>query len=263
LGGLLGHLAADRPPHPPGVHPQALIDDESEIEEGAVVGPGAVVSRGARVGPRSVVYANAFIGARSRIGPDCVVHPNVTIMEDVRIGARVVIHPGAVIGSDGYGFVPRGGSQVKIPQVGDVEIGDDVEIGACATIDRATIACTRIGRGTKIGDLVHIAHNVQIGEDCLLLPTVGISGSTRIGNRVIFAGRAGCADQLTIGDGAVLGASTVAYKDVAPGSIVWGNPAREKATEMRIQSLLPRLPEMVREIRKLRRKSGAHGNDQE
>jgi len=250
---VLQRIGEEKRRQPAGVDPRAIIGDGVELASEVTIGAGAVVCKGAEIGSRAVIYSNAYIGFRSRIGEDSIIHPNVTIMEDVTIGKRAIIHGGTVIGCDGYGFVQHQGRQVKVPQVGEIVIGDDVEIGACATIDRATIGRTEIGNGTKIGDLVHIAHNVEIGEDVLLLPQSAISGSAKVGDRVIFAGRAACSGHLTIGEGAVLGAAAVTYKDVAPGAVLWGNPAHDKATEMRIQSILPKLPEMVKELRKLRR----------
>ena len=237
-----------------GVHPRAVVHETARIGEGAIVGAGAVVQEGASIGDRAVVYANAFIGQRSVIGADTTIYPNVVIREDVVVGDRVIIHCGTVIGSDGYGFVQHEGRHLKIPQVGGVEIGDDVEIGALATIDRATLDRTVIGRGTKIGDLCHIAHNCRIGEDVLLLPTVAVSGSVTIGDRAVLAGRSGTADNLTIGEGAVLGGTAVAFKDVPPGAQMWGNPAREMALEMRIQAVMRRLPEMQRDLRTVKKK---------
>lgn len=250
---VLDYVATVKRKHEVAIHPQAVVAKDAEIGSDVVIGAGAVVEAGAVVGDRAMIYANTYIGLRSRVGDDSIVHPNVTIMEDVTIGDRAIVHSGTVIGCDGYGFVPFEGRQVKVPQVGEVVIGDDVEIGACTTIDRGTISATEIARGTKIGDLVHIAHNVQIGEDVLLLPTVAVSGSTKVGDRAIFAGRAACAGHLTIGEGAVLGAATSVYKDVEPGAVLWGSPARDKATEMRVQSALSKLPEMMKEIREIRR----------
>ena len=241
----------------PGVDPRAAVDRRAALGAEVAIGPGAVVCRDAIVGDRVRIAANAYVGERSVVGEDSVLYPGVIVMEDVVVGRRVVIHPGAVLGADGYGFMQVEGRHVKVPQVGGVEVGDDVEIGALATIDRATIDQTVIGRGTKIGDLVHVAHNCRIGEDVLLFPTVSISGSCRIGDRVIFAGRAGCADNLEIGEGAILGGTAVAWKDVAAGARLWGNPAREKILEMRIQSALAKLPQMQRELRKLGKDLGS------
>ena len=254
FGLLLVRIAEQARAQAEGVDPRAVVHETARVGEGAIVGAGAVVQAGARIGDRTVVYANAFIGQRSVIGSDTTVYPNVIIREDVTVGDRVVIHGGTVIGSDGYGFVQHEGRHLKIPQVGGVEIGDDVEIGALTTIDRATLDQTVIGRGTKIGDLCHIAHNCRIGEDVLLLPTVAVSGSVTVGNRAVLAGRSGTADNVTIGEGAVLGGTAVAFKDVPPGAQMWGNPAREMALEMRIQAVMRRLPEMQRDLRAVKKK---------
>lgn len=254
FGLLLVKIAEKARAQAEGVHPRAVVHETARIGDGATVGACAVVQAGASIGDRAVVYANAFVGQRSVIGADTTLYPNVVIREDVVVGDRVIIHCGTVIGSDGYGFVQHEGRHLKIPQVGGVEIGDDVEIGSLATIDRATLDQTVIGRGTKIGDLCHIAHNCRIGEDVLLLPTVAVSGSVTIGDRAVLAGRAGTADNLTIGEGAVLGGTAVAFKDVPPGAQMWGNPAREMALEMRIQAAMRRLPEMQRDLRTVKKK---------
>jgi len=256
FGQLLTKIATEKRRQPPGIHPGAHVDESAEIGSDVTIGGGAVVREGAMIGDRSVLYANTYVGQRSVIGADTVLYPNVLILEDVTIGDRVLIHGGTVVGSDGYGFVQHEGQHIKIPQVGAVVIGDDVEIGALTTIDRATLDQTVIGRGTKIGDLCHIAHNCQIGENVLVLPTVAISGSVTVGDGAIFAGRSGCADNLTIGEGAVLGGTSVAFKDVPAGAQMWGNPARDKMQEMRIQGVLRHLPEMQRELRAVKKKLG-------
>ena len=254
FGQILLHIAAEKRRQPAGIHPTAVVAEHAELGEGVTIGAGAVVREGTTLGDRVVVYANAYIGQRSTVGADSVLHPGVTIMEDVSIGERVIIHGGTVIGSDGYGYLQHQGRHLKIPQIGDIEIGDDVEIGALVTIDRAALDTTIIGRGTKIGDLVHVGHNCEIGEDVLLLPTVAISGSVRVGDRVIFAGRAGASDNITIGEGAVLGGTSVAFKDVEPGAVMWGNPARTRMQQMRIQATLGSLPDMRRQLKDLQRR---------
>ncbi len=256
--GAVLRVVAERKRHQvPGVHSGAHVDETARIGEGVTVGPGAVVSEHASVGDGSVIYGGAFLGSRSTVGADCVLHPNVVVMEDVDIGDRVTIHGGSVIGADGYGFMQHEGRHLKVPQVGRVVIGDDVEIGALTTIDRATIDATVIGRGTKIGDLVHVGHNCRIGEDVLLLPTVAISGSVVVGDRAVFAGRSGCVDNIEIGADAVLAATAVAYKDVPVGARVWGNPARDQGQEKRMQVLLGRLPGMASDLRDIKKRLGA------
>lgn len=254
FGQLLAEIARFKRRQASGVQPGAHVDSSAEIGSQVTIGVGAVVAEGARIGDRSVLYPGAYVGARSIIGADCVLYPNVVVLEDVTIGARVLVHAGTVIGADGYGFVQHQGEHLKVPQVGAVEIGDDVEIGALTTIDRATLDCTVIGSGTKIGDLCHIAHNCQLGKNVLILPTVAISGSVTIGDGAVFAGRSGCADNLTIGEGAVLAGTAVAFRDVPAGAQMWGNPARDKRLEMRIQGLLGRLPEMYRDLKAVRSK---------
>ncbi len=258
---VLEWVANLKRPRRPGVHPTACVDPSARVGEEAVVGPGAIVAADAEIGDRSVLSANAFVGLRSKIGDDSVLHPNVVVMEDVTLGRRVVVHAGTVIGSDGYGYFQADGRHHKVPQVGEVIVGDDVEIGALATIDRATLDATEIGRGTKVGDLCHIAHNCRVGEDVLLFPTVSISGSVVVGDRAIFAGRAGCADNLKIGEDAVLGGTAVAFKDVPAGAALWGNPARDKTREMRIQALLGKLPEMRRDLRRLEKTMAESDHD--
>lgn len=256
FGQLLAKIALEKRKQPAGIHPGAHVDETATIGADVTIGAGAIIREGASIGDRSVLYANCYVGQRSVIGADTVLYPNVLILEDVTLGDRVLIHGGTVVGSDGYGFVQHDGQHLKIPQVGAVVIGHDVEIGALTTIDRATLDQTVIGNGTKIGDLCHIAHNCQIGNNVLVLPTVAISGSVTVGDGAIFAGRSGCADNLTIGEGAVLGGTSVAFKDVPAGAQMWGNPARDKMQEMRIQGVMRRLPEMQRDLRTLKKKAG-------
>jgi UDP-3-O-[3-hydroxymyristoyl] glucosamine N-acyltransferase len=256
FGRLLHRIAVEKRRQPTGLHPAATVDPSARLGRNVTIGAGAVIREEAEIGDRATIYANAYVGQRSRVGADSVLHPNVVVMEDVFIGERVVIHGGTVLGADGYGYIQHEGRHIKVPQVGEIRIGDDVEIGALTTIDRATLETTRIGRGTKIGDLVHIAHNCRVGEDALILPAVAISGSVTIGDRAVLAGRAGTADNLTVGEGAVLGGTSVAFKDVEPGEQMWGNPARPKLQEMRIQSTLRHLPEMRRDLRTVKRKLG-------
>jgi UDP-3-O-[3-hydroxymyristoyl] glucosamine N-acyltransferase len=254
FGQILAWIARERRRQPAGVHPTAVVDERACIGEKVTIGAGVVVREDAQIGDRSVLYPNVYVGQGSRLGEDVVLYPNVVIMEDIHLGDRVVIHGGTVVGAEGYGYVQHEGRHIKVPQIGEIFVGDDVEIGALATIDRATIGRTTIGRGTKIGDLVHIAHNCTVGEDVLLLPSVALSGSVTIGDHAVLAGRAGTSDNITIGEGAMLGGTSVAFKDVPPGATMWGNPARDKALQMRIEAVLSRLPEMQRELRALKKK---------
>jgi len=208
-----------------GVTPGAHVHPSARLENGVTVDPGAVIGPGAEIGSGTVIGAGAVIGAKVRIGRDCAIGPNATIMHAL-IGDRVIIHPGCAIGQDGFGYVrgPRGAH--KVPQVGRVIIQDDVEIGANSGVDRGAIRDTVIGEGSKIDNLVQIAHNVSIGRHCLLAGQVGISGSTTLEDGVIMGGQVGVADHLTIGAGAMFGAKAGVFTDVPPGARWSGYPAR-------------------------------------
>jgi UDP-3-O-[3-hydroxymyristoyl] glucosamine N-acyltransferase len=207
------------------------------------------------IGDRVVLYPGVFIGACSSIGDDTVLYANVTIYDHVTIGRQVIIHAGAVIGADGFGYVPGpGGQHQKIPQVGGVHVEDEVEIGANVCIDRATLGETRIRRGTKIDNLVHIAHNVEVGEDNLLLAQVGISGSCRLGTHVTLAGQAGLIDHVEIGDHATVIAQAGIAKDVEPRATMAGSIAMPHHLWRRVQAATPRLPELLRTVAALERR---------
>ncbi len=211
------------------IHPTAIIDVRATLGTGVRIGPYVVIGRDARIGARSVVHASSVLMDRVVLGEDCVIHAHVTVREDCVLGHRVVVQPGAVIGGDGYGFVMHEGHHHKIPQLGNVIVADDVEIGANATIDRGRVTATGIGRGTKIDNLVMVAHNVQVGEDCLLVSQTGISGSTKIGDRVVLAGQVGVTGHLEIcSDVTVLGKSVVAKHVLHPGTYA-GIPIRPVA----------------------------------
>jgi len=239
----------------PAVRPAAGISGLASIDPGAAVGPGvsiapfAVVGAGATIGARTIVHAHAVIEAGARIGDDCEIHAHVSIREGVVIGRRVIIQNGAVIGSDGFGFARRqDGSHEKIPQVGRVVIDDDVEIGANAAIDRPAVGDTRIGAGTKIDNLVQVAHGVQLGRNVLLAAQSGIAGSTTLGDGVIMAGQSGATGHITLGAGAIVGAKSAVTKDVAPASHVAGVPAVDVAEWREATVLVRRLPELRRAV---------------
>jgi UDP-3-O-[3-hydroxymyristoyl] glucosamine N-acyltransferase len=235
----------------PGVHASACISPEARVHAEAYVGPGAMIEARAEIGARSEVHAHAYVGEDVAIGEDTVIHPNVTLYAGTRIGNRVRIHAGAVLGSDGFGF-PRAedGSLCKVPQVGIVEVDDDVEIGANCTIDRATLEATRIGRGTKIDNLVQIGHNARIGTDCCIMGQVGISGSVRVGSFATLCGQVGIADGVELAERVVVGAQSGVPHDLTEG--VWlGTPAR-LATEMRrIFPAMAKLPQLRLELQAL------------
>jgi UDP-3-O-[3-hydroxymyristoyl] glucosamine N-acyltransferase len=237
-----------------GVHPSAVVAPDATIASDASIGPLVAIGSGACVGPRSIVHAGCCLGAHARIGADVVLYPSVVVREECELGDRVIVHPGAVIGSDGFGFVRDGDIYRKLPQVGNVVIEEDVEIGANVTIDRATTGTTRIGAGSKIDNLVQIAHNVQIGRNCILVAQVGISGSTSVGDHVVLAGQVGVVGHIEIGAGAMVGAKSGVSKSIKPGERVFGYPAMPVTQAKRVEASLRQLPELLRTVRHLERR---------
>jgi UDP-3-O-[3-hydroxymyristoyl] glucosamine N-acyltransferase len=239
----------------PGIHPTCAIGAGARIGDGAYLGPHVVIGDRATIGARAQIHAHVVVEEDVEIGPESILHSRVTICHGCSLGARVVIQSGAVIGSDGFGYAQDAHRRhVPIPQVGRVVVGDDVQIGANATVDRAMLGATRIGRGTKIDNLVQIAHNVEIGEDCALAAAVFIAGSTRIGNRVLIAGWVGINDHIEIGDDSVVMGDTGVSRSLPPGSIVAGHPAQPSIAQRRSEASYRRLPEMVKQIRDLERR---------
>jgi len=240
-----------KPYLPTGVSKKALIGKGSKLGRDISIHPYVVLEEGVRLGDRVVLFPGVYIGKDSEIGDDCLVYPNVTIREGVIIGKRVIIHSGTVIGSDGFGFVEEGGIHHKIPQVGGVVIEDDVEIGANCAIDRATIGTTIIKKGTKIDNLVHIAHNVRIGENSIIVAQVGIAGSVEVGKHVILAGQVGIIDHIRIGDNVtVIGQSGVTH-DVEPNQVVSGTVAIPHKDWLKAQAIFVRLPELKKKVMEL------------
>ena len=234
-----------------GVHPLALVAPSAKLGREVAVGPFVVVGDDAVIGDRTVLHAHVFVGPEVRVGSDCEFWPGVVIRERCRLGNRVIIHPNCTIGADGFGYQYVGGRHVKIPQIGTVEIEDDVEIGANSTIDRAKFGATRIGRGTKIDNLVQVAHNVRVGPNCIIVAQCGIAGSTRLGQGVVLGGKAGLRDHITLGDGAQAAGCACISKDVPAGKTMIGNPAVEHEQFIRERAKVRRLPEMAEQLRAL------------
>jgi UDP-3-O-[3-hydroxymyristoyl] glucosamine N-acyltransferase len=248
-------LLVEREEHrPSGIDPSAHVAPTASLGSGVGIGPHAVVLDRAEIGDRSVIHPGAYIGARVRIGCDCVVQANAVIKSPTVLGDRVVVHAGSIIGTDGFGFAREGAEQLKVPQLGNVVVEDDVEIGANVCIARATVGTTRIGRGTKIDNLVQIAHNVVIGDGSIVVAQVGICGSAEIGKRVVLAGQAGIGGHLEIGDDAVVGAQAGVTKSVPPGEQVSGYPARKHALSKRLNACIQALPALLGKVRELEKR---------
>ncbi len=241
---------SSKKPFEKGVHSAAFVSEDAMLGTDVFVGPNAVVSRNTSVGEGSFIGANCFIGENTSIGSKCVVYPNVTILRDCKIGDRVIIHSGAVIGSDGFGYLRVKGEVIKIPQTGKVIIEDDVEIGANSTVDRAMLDETVIGKGTKIDNLVQVAHNVIIGEKCLIASQTGISGSAEVGSGVMMAGQVGIADHAKIGKNAVILAKSGVSGNVPEGAVYLWIPATDASKAKRIIASLKFLPQMAKKLRK-------------
>ena len=256
-------LFAPAASHPEGIDLHAVISPDADLGEDVVIGAGCIIEEGARIGRGSVLYPLCYVGRNVQIGEQCVLYPNVTLMHGVRLGNRVIVHPGAVIGADGFGYVTVDGVHRKVPHIGTVEIGDDVEIGANVCIDRAKTGVTRIGSGTKIDNLVHVGHNVQVGEGCLLVAQVGIAGSTRLGRYVVLAGQVGVADHVTIGDGAMVAAQSGVAGDLQGGQRYFGSPARQHSKQLRLMAYMDRLPEIFDRVKELERKLGLSAEEKD
>ena len=244
-------VAEERYKRPAGIHPTAIISKEAAVGKGVSLGAYVVIDDHANIGNNVIIYPNTFIGKESHIGDDSVIYANVSVRENVIVGKRAIIHCNSVIGDDGFGYLQVKGKHKKIPQIGTVEIGDDVEIGAMVTICRAALDKTIIGNGVKIDNHSHIAHNVTIGDNTMLIAYAKIAGSTKIGKNVMIAEDVGITDHVTIGDNCIIGGGSNVYKSLEPGAIVWGSPAKSINEEKRIQVLIKKLPEMYNAIKKL------------
>jgi UDP-3-O-[3-hydroxymyristoyl] glucosamine N-acyltransferase len=249
---IVRHLRG-RPPAPVGViHPSAVVHHTVKVGDGVTVGPFAVVGEGSVVGPGTVLHAGVVVGRDCRVGAGVVLHPRVVVYDDCVLGDRVIVHANAVIGADGFGYRTQDGRHVKVPQLGWVEVGDDVEIGAGTTIDRGTFGATRIGAGTKIDNLVMVGHNCQIGRHNILAAQAGVAGSCSTGDYVVMGGQVGIADHVHIGDRAMIAAKSGVVGDVAANTRLVGYPARPESLGKRVMVTLDHLPEMRRDIRRVK-----------
>ncbi|TAK97837.1 MAG: UDP-3-O-(3-hydroxymyristoyl)glucosamine N-acyltransferase [Verrucomicrobia bacterium] len=244
------------PKFPAGIHPTATVASDAQVDPTAHVGPHCVVGARSKIGARTALTAGVCVAGDCKIGEDVVLFPNVTIYARTEIGHRVRVHAGTVIGSDGFGYVFDDGAHRKVPQVGNVILGDDVELGANVAIDRGALGPTVIGKGTKIDNLVQIAHNVRIGENCLIISQVGIAGSTKIGSYSILAGQAGLAGHLKLGNKVTVAAQAGVMNDIPDGETWLGSPAQPDREMKRQFVAMRRLPELVKRVNELERKLG-------
>ena len=253
-----------------GIDPRSCIDPAARVADGVRIGPFVTVSAGAEIGPGCVLYPGVYVGPNCRLGQDCTLYSNVSLYDGTILGNRVTVHAGSSIGQDGFGYATHGGRHEKIPQAGWVELEDDVEIGACCAIDRATMGPTVIGAGTKFSNLVAIGHGTKLGKHCLMVAQSGIAGSTTVGNYCVFAGQAGVVGHIRIGDAARIGAQAGVTNDVPAGQEVLGAPAIPLAEARRAMMSFSRLPQLRTAVRKLtaelnalKRRLGQAGGDLE
>ena len=234
------------PGPPTGIHSSAIISEKAEVHPEACIGAHVIIADGAKIGARTVLHGNNYVDEDCEIGEDCAIFHNVTLYPRTKMGNRVRVHAGTIIGSDGFGYVQEGGRHLKVPQIGNVEIEDDAEIGANVTIDRGALGPTHIGKGTKVDNLVQIAHNVSTGENCLVVAQAGIAGSTKLGNSVILAGQVGLAGHLRIGNNVTIAAQSGVMRDINDGEKWWGTPGQPDKQMKRQLLALQKLPELLR-----------------
>ena len=242
------------PYKPSGVSNKAVMGDNAVLGENISIHPLAYIGNNVSLGARVTISPGAYIGDKVSIGDDSIIYPNVTIKENVTIGKKVIIHSGTVIGSDGFGYIHDKSGHYKIPQIGGVVIEDNVEIGSNVTIDRATTGNTIIGNGSKIDNLTHLAHNVKLGKNCIIIAQVGISGSVDIGDGVILAGQVGVSDHVRIGSNVKVGAKSGIVKDIPEDQVFSGIPAIPHGTWLRAQNIFSKLPEYIKRLQKLEQK---------
>lgn len=252
---------APPPPIAQGIHPTAVIAPSARLGEGVAIGAFAVLEEEVEIGPGTEVGAFCYLGRGVRLGRSCRLHPRVTLYAGARLGKRVIVHSGAVLGADGFGYVSDQGQHWKFPQVGMLEIGDDVEIGANTSIDRGSLERTILGSQVKIDNLVHIAHNVRIGERTLIAAQTGVAGSSEIGSDVVIGGQVGIADHCRLEDGCTVGAQAgiPTGKVIRRGQTVWGTPARRLARFKEQYAWMTRLPELAQRLRNLEGKESGKG----
>lgn len=254
FGAILRIAEKEQRAHPRGVHPSAVIGEGARLGEDVGIGGHAVIGDHGVIGDRAVIYPNTTIGAHSSVGEDSVIYSNVAVREWVKIGCRTIIHSNCSIGGDGFGYVQMDGRHVKIPQVGTVEIGDDVEIGCNCTIDRATMDKTVIENGVKIDNHSHIAHNCHIGENAMLIAYARMGGSTVVGRDTLLAEDVGLTNGITLGEGCIVGACAKVSRSWPAGSVLLGTPAQRMADEKRQLVLVKKLPKLYERVKKLERR---------
>lgn len=256
LGAVLG-LFHPRVTPAPGVHPTAVLAASARVAASACVGPHAVIGERAVIGEGAVVGAGCFVGDDATVGEHTQLHPHVVIEPRCRVGARCILHAGVVVGSDGFGFATVKGEHRKVPQVGIAVVEDDVELGANVCVDRATLGETRIGRGSKVDNLVQIAHNVRVGEGCLLVAQSGISGSTELGHHVVMAGQSGAVGHIHLAERTVVTAKTGVTEDTEPGSMVSGFPSRPHREWLKAMAHLYQIEDLKRRLVELEKELAA------
>ncbi len=234
-----------------GVSPQAYVHPDTSLAPDITVYPFAFIGARAAIGAGTTLFPGVYVGEDCVLGQGCTLYPNSVLLAGTVLGDRVIVHAGAVLGSDGYGYAQSSAGHVKVPQVGVVVVGDDVEIGANTTVDRAALDATRIGDGTKIDNLAQIAHNVQIGKHCLIISQAGIAGSCTLGNGVVMAGQSALRDNISLGDGVQVAGQSGVGVDQPAGAMVGGSPSMDIATYLKMSLTLPKLPDLARRVRKL------------
>jgi UDP-3-O-[3-hydroxymyristoyl] glucosamine N-acyltransferase len=251
VASVLELFAPPIPRPPQGVHHTAFVAPSASVAAGARIGPHVFVGDNCRIGSNVTLHPGVYVGADVTIGDDCELFPNVVVRERITIGSRVIIHAGSVLGTDGFGYRWDGRQHAKIPQIGTIVIEDDVEIGSCVCIDRAKFSTTRIGRGTKIDNLVQIGHNVQVGPHCIIVGQAGLAGSAKLGAGVVLGGQTAVRDHTSMGDGSMAAACSGVVEDVPPRQVVSGTPALPHRQSLREQAALRKLPELRTQVQKL------------